>query len=86
MKKLSNTQLDVLVRLKNHGGEIIREKGGFWTWPESPRGPWKEGWPDWSVGIRTVRALEGEGYLERTFTFPEEWRDTRKLTAKAVEQ
>ena len=85
MKKLSTTQLDVLDRLKAHGGEIIREKGGFWTWPKSPRGPGKEGWPEWSVGVRTIRSLEGEGYLERTFAFPEEWRDTRKLTAKGSE-
>lgn len=90
--KPTTTQLEVLKGMMSGDGTIHREKGGFWLW-WTPAGydkwgsPLREGetstlgregvsWCD----IRTVRAMEKRGWVERTMRFPEEWRDPRKIT------
>jgi hypothetical protein len=78
--KLSPTQEEAIKMINDHGGKIIRLKGGFWTYPDCPK---EEGvlssYPAWSVDIRTVRCLERAGLLIRANVFPEEWKDTRKI-------
>jgi hypothetical protein len=76
--KLTKTQRGVLDTLaEHHQATLIRVSGGFWTYPTCPR---KAGTiPTWWVDVRTVRAMERQGHLERTNEFPEEWRDTRRL-------
>jgi 8-oxo-dGTP pyrophosphatase MutT (NUDIX family) len=83
--KPTATQLTALGGMMSGDGTIHRERGGFWVWR-----PIKEydkfGVPIWEgeksawVDIRTVRAMEKRGWVERTNTFPEEWRDVRRLT------
>jgi hypothetical protein len=38
----------------------------------------------WSVDVRTVRALEKRGLLERTYEDPREWCDPRRLPGRAA--
>jgi hypothetical protein len=84
MEKLSPTQEEALQIIREHGGRIIRLKGGFWTYPGCPAGNGIfRKYPSWSVDIKTVRCLEREGFLERANVFPEEWRDTRILKETA---
>jgi hypothetical protein len=73
--KLSTTQLDTLARMGS--GELERLPGGFWCTAATPRD--YRGCPVWWCDIRTVRALERLGLIERCNVFPEEWRDPRKL-------
>jgi len=76
--KLSSTQIDVLRRMGASSGTIARLPGGFWATPETPLR--EAGCPEWSVTISTIRALERLHLLARAREFPEEWRDTRRLT------
>ena len=71
---LSSTQLDTLARMSS--GELERLPGGFWTTTTTPRD--YRGVPVWWVDVRTVRALEKLGLIERCGRFPEEWRDSRR--------
>jgi hypothetical protein len=77
--KLSATQIDVLRRMGAGSGAIARLPGGFWATPETPLRE-AGGVPEWSVTIPTIRALERLHLLARAREFPEEWRDTRRLT------
>lgn len=83
-KKLSEHQKRVLKILQDRGSKLMRFPGGFWVTLDakmrghilSPEPVSGEFWTD----IRTIRAMERKGVLERTFIFTEEWRDTRQLT------
>ena len=76
--KLSATQIEVLQRMGEGSGAIIRLPGGFWATPETKVRA--NGVPEWSGTIPTIRALERLHLLARAGEFPEEWRDTRRLT------
>lgn len=80
---LSPTQQKVLDTLAAAGASrLVRRPGGFWTYPACLN-KGKTDVPLWYVTVNTVRALEHKGYLERTFDYPEEWRDTRRLKCPA---
>lgn len=84
VSKISPTQQKVIDELS--GERLVRLEGGFWV-PESrvPEGmdyrreSLQTALQNWWVDIRTIRALERMGYLERCNDFPEEWRDSRRL-------
>lgn len=87
MSKPSLAQRLALKRAAEADGVIRRTPGGFWISGNLSVGPdgtprteytqkCSEAWCD----IRTVRALENHGWVERSFVFPGEWRDSRKLT------
>lgn len=66
-------------------GTLIRYPGGFW---QSPNCEKTEQWLTGniapagdSVGVQTILALENKGLVVRTNQYPEEWRDTRRITA-----
>jgi len=91
-KKPSETQLAALQRMAAGDGTIHREKGGFWITGDIIIGWDTMGLPKFKgeeegylnprpwVDVRTVRAMETRGWVERTNTFPEEWRDVRRIT------
>ena len=82
MPKLSHTQAELVAKLCARPGEnVFRIKGGFWTLPSVPLD--RGGVPEYSVDIRTIRALEARGVLERTHELPDEWRDPRRLARKS---
>jgi hypothetical protein len=76
MKKLSKTMKEAHQKLREHG-KLIRLCGGFWTYPacvpsEYERSPSsyrvsKEGYPSWSTGTQTVRALVERGLAKRVY-------------------
>jgi hypothetical protein len=70
----SNTQYNILDLMNAGDGLIHRERGGFWVVTNDPNH--ELGWCD----IRTIRAMEKAGWVERTNAFPEEWRDVRRIT------
>ena len=55
---LTPTQVEVVRRVATYG-YLSRWPGGFWTVAGVARNA--RGAPDWSVDIRTVRALERKG-------------------------
>lgn len=67
---------------------LIRLPGGFWTTPSTPIKGKSTGSrfyaptdiPEWSTTVQTVRAMEKRGWVRRTNTHPEEWRDEREMT------
>jgi GNAT superfamily N-acetyltransferase len=82
--KASETQRKMLEAMVAGNGTIWRVKGGFWVTKE-PLGFRPDGLPMYaegqsSCGVQTVRALEKAGLVIRTNAFPEEWRDTRRIT------
>src|SRR5208337_5356908 len=74
MKQPSDTQRTILDLMDGFDGFIHREPGGFWVMTGDQNH--KLGWCD----IRTIRAMEKAGWVERTNSFPEEWRDIRRIT------
>jgi hypothetical protein len=86
----SPEQLGVLQKLlTSPRHRIVRLPGGFWTTPDDPMGGrvlalgrFDNGGstPSWHTGTQTVRAMERRGWLQRTNTYAEEWRDDRELT------
>lgn len=91
--KLSTTQVAALRGAISADGRLFRWPGGFWL-PQRPSdeqarardeppndlkyGP--DGRSMWH-GVRTVRGLETRGLVARAHEYPEEWRDTRVVTA-----
>lgn len=66
----------------DHGGELVRWKGGFWTYPNCPIVQSNQLYnvPAWYIGWRTVLALEKRGALEIA-----EWRGTFAIRFKVTE-
>jgi len=91
--KPTPTQLAALGRMVGADGTIHRERGGFWVSGDAIAGWDKSGLPRFKgeeegqildprpwVDVRTVRAMEKRGWVERTNQFPQEWADTRRVT------
>lgn len=81
---LSAHQKVMINHIAAHGGKIERLNGGFWTGVGSERAQGSGQLsghvvPTKFTDVRTVRALERQGILERTHEHPEEWKDTRQL-------
>lgn len=77
---ITPTQARVLHEMRD-GAEIGRWPGGFWTTQSPPSNCYGSNWgaPEWSVDVRTVRAMEAKGLLKRTNKLKEEWRDPRVM-------
>lgn len=71
-KKLSATMAVALAECIEHGGELVRWQGGFWTYPNCAVAHERKDYrvPAWYVGTETVRALATRGYLEATERLP----------------
>ena len=69
-QRLSQTMLEALAEIEAHGGIAERWPGGFWTYPDCPRDT--RGYPSWSVGATTIKALTVRGKLAFT-----EWKEGR---------
>lgn len=94
--KPSPAQLKALRRMDawDCDGTVYRLPGGFWvsgkpamysasacnTKDDVPAVPLEKECSDVWCDIRTVRAMEKNGWVERTGAFPEEWRDSRRIT------
>jgi len=84
-QQLSPHQTLIVRQARLSGGKIVRVRGGFWV-PEGTklddRGTPVHGveWCD----VRTIRALERKGALERTHEHFEEWRDSRQLVEEVT--
>lgn len=80
-------QLDALKHIaRSPDGRLIWMKGGFWTCRgiktrDVLQAQGKFHAPAWSVATLTVRAMERNGWIERTNTHAEDWKDERALTA-----
>lgn len=87
-KKPTPTQLKALRRMLAADGTVRRINGGFWmsgevsknNYPGLMHIPIDKKCDDYWCDIRTVRAMENAGWVERTNKFPEEWRDMRRIT------
>ena len=85
----SETQSKALLRMIAGDGTAWRENGGFWVSSNDVLPyirqeksipldiPLNDIWCD----VRTIRAMEKRGWVERTNKFLEEWRDIRRITA-----
>lgn len=75
----SPTQVEML-KLMRTDGPLRRLAGGFWVAGVRELNyngaPVDSPWCD----VRTVRAMEKRGWVERSGAFTEEWRDSRLLT------
>lgn len=90
MTKPTEIQADALRQMIAHGGRLLCEPGGFWTYPEAPRVQRWEGplgraphtveAPVWWVSVQTVRAMERNGWVVRAGV-QEEWKDERLVTS-----
>lgn len=85
----SAEQLATLRRMsQDPAGRLIRLSGGFWTTPSTPIKGKSTGSrfyaptdiPEWNTTVQTVRAMEKRGWVRRTNTHAEEWRDEREMT------
>lgn len=56
-----------LAEMSEHGGELVRWQGGFWTYPKCPIAgeswPHKHRIPQWYATFGTVRALLDRGEI-----------------------
>ena len=81
----TETQLSALARMAAGDGTVWRVPGGFWI-SRKPDKVGSHGEPvsgettTPSCDIRTVRAMEKRGWVRRENVYPEEWRDTRRIT------
>lgn len=77
-------QLDALTHIAaSPDGRLIWMRGGFWTCREVSTARVDHGTyavPSWYVATLTVRAMERNGWVARTNTHPEDWKDERELT------
>lgn len=64
-KKLSITMAGALAETIDHGGQLVRREGGFWTKPGEPYNARGRAY-DWYIGTNTVRALVDRGYFAET--------------------
>lgn len=62
--KLSQTQMDLMAKVRAAGGRIEYRKGGFWTAPGVPEV--RPGVPAWYFGWETIAALRDRGVLVLT--------------------
>ena len=58
---MSEPQKETLAAMREHGGELIRMGGGFWTWRNCSQV--KVGVPAWYCTVGTLRALEKKGMI-----------------------
>jgi len=75
--EISATQARVLKEMVD-GHRLFQLRGGFWTTSQTACS--ESGIPSWSVDIRTVRAMEAKGLLQRCRVEVAEWKDNRTLT------
>jgi hypothetical protein len=61
---LSPKMREAVDKAHEHGGTLVREPGGFWTYPGCTHT--KPAIPDWHVGIYTVKALVIRGLANFT--------------------
>ena len=84
---VTDFQMKILRRMVATSGHIFRTPGGFWVTDPSrnveDQPLVKNAARTW-CDIRTVRALERQGLIERIHQYPEEWRDTRRLTVEGA--
>lgn len=87
IEKPSPAQKSALKRMYEAGGEIHRLTGGFWVsgsqligFAGGPLLGEGQTCSDVWCDIRTVRALEKNGWAVRTNYYSEEWRDSRVIT------
>ena len=71
-KPLSATMVCALDDIQEHGGEIVRYQGGYWSWRDVARRP-HDGVPEFSYGTNTIHALVTRGELEYS-----EWKENRR--------
>jgi hypothetical protein len=86
----TDTQRKALQRMADTDGLIRRHTGGFWIsgtplmanlgGSYTPTIKVGQSCNDVWCDVRTVRVLERHGWAERTNSFPEEWRDVRRIT------
>lgn len=74
MTQMSSTMAYVLGETIEHGGELVRHIGGYWSWRGCPRRS-HDGVPEWYAGTSTVQALVDRKQLEYS-----EWKEGRKVT------
>lgn len=66
-KKVSPDMQAVLDKMKEHGGEIIRRPGGYWTFEDMPEiTRWGNTSYEWYAKTLTIRALADRGLIEPT--------------------
>lgn len=70
IEQLSATMAICMAETMEQGGKLIRHAGGYWSWPNCPRG--HDGLPVTRFGTKTVEALVAR--KEMTYV---EWRDGR---------
>lgn len=63
--KLSATMAHLIAKAKEHGGELVRLQGGFWTYDGCPRRS-HDGIPVWYAGTTSVQALVTRKMLSYT--------------------
>lgn len=67
---LSATMAICMAETVEHGGKLIRHAGGYWSWPNCPRG--SDGLPFTHFGTKTVEALVARKQMAYV-----EWREGR---------
>lgn len=72
-------ETEVLRKMVASDGLIQSFEYGRWSTSTEPM---IGGRPVWGVSLRTIRVMEAKGWLARTKTHPEEWKDTRKITSE----
>lgn len=78
--KLSSKQQEAVDTAAAHGGRLVYERGGFWTYPGCPRRggtAWDAQYPSWHVATGTVRALVTRGVMTEV-----EHRQTRAVSGR----
>lgn len=65
-KKLTATMIAAIVEIQDHGSEVVRWVGGYWTYQGCPPARGAGAVPEWYVGTQTVEALVNRGFLEVT--------------------
>lgn len=61
---LTPIMTDVMSVAAQHGGDLIRLPGAYWTWPDCPVD--EEGVPEWYAEPSTIMALERRGAVKFT--------------------
>lgn len=59
--EISGAMAEAIGYAMTHGGELVRHKGGHWTYANCPLGQF--GIPEWSAPTVTVQALIRLGYF-----------------------
>lgn len=78
-KQPNAVQLDALKHMAaSPDGRLVWKSGGFWTGRDVPLN--ERGAPTWYIPTLTMRAMERHGWITRTNTHAEGWKDERTLT------